>query len=103
MLFRARFDEALSKLGWWKVSLPMARGWNWVIFKVSSNLGYSMINYRGFEKIPSHTVEFWKEFLLFCPFPNYILRMLCSSLPPFPSVGIFLLSTFLSIVALRKL
>jgi len=27
-VFRARLDGALSNLVWWKVSLPMAGGWN---------------------------------------------------------------------------
>jgi len=27
-VFKARLDGALSNLVWWKVSLPMAGGWN---------------------------------------------------------------------------
>jgi len=27
-VFKARLDGALSNLVWWKVSLPMAQGWN---------------------------------------------------------------------------
>jgi len=49
-VFKARMDGALSTLGWWKMSLPMARGWNQMIFKVPSNPNHSMILYnpKGF-------------------------------------------------------
>jgi len=40
---QARLDGALSTLGWWKGSLPMAEGWNWVIYKVPSNPNHSRI------------------------------------------------------------
>ena len=36
-------DRALSSLGWWKVSLPMAGGWNWVISKVLSKPNHSKV------------------------------------------------------------
>jgi len=39
---KARFDGALSTLGWWKRSLLMAGGWNWMIFNVPSNPNHSM-------------------------------------------------------------
>ena len=42
-VFKARLDGALSNLVWWKVSLPMAGGWNYMIFKVPSNPNHSMI------------------------------------------------------------
>jgi len=32
-VFKARLDGALSNLGWWKVSLPMAGGLDRTIFK----------------------------------------------------------------------
>jgi len=41
-VLKARLDGALSNLGWWKVSLPMAGGWNQMIFKVPSNPNHSM-------------------------------------------------------------
>ena len=41
--FKARLDGALSNLIWWKGSLPMAGGWNWGIYKVSSKPNHSMI------------------------------------------------------------
>ena len=31
-VFKARLDRAWSKLLQWKVSLPMAGGWNWMSF-----------------------------------------------------------------------
>jgi len=31
--FRSRLEGALSNLGWWKVSLPMAGSWNQMVFK----------------------------------------------------------------------
>jgi len=40
---KARLDRALSTLLWWKVSLPMVGGWNWVIYKVPSNPNRFMI------------------------------------------------------------
>jgi len=40
---KARLDGALSTLGWWEMSLPMAGGWNRMIFMVPSNLSHSMI------------------------------------------------------------
>jgi len=30
---KARLDGALSTLGWGKGSLPMAGGWNWMVFE----------------------------------------------------------------------
>jgi len=42
-VLKARLDGALSTLGWWKGSLPMAGGWNQMIFKVPSNPNHSMI------------------------------------------------------------
>ena len=33
-VFKAGLDGALGNLVWWEVSLPMARGWNQVVFKV---------------------------------------------------------------------
>jgi len=41
--FKARLDGALSTLVWWKVSLPMADGWNWMICEVPSKPNLSMI------------------------------------------------------------
>ena len=29
-VLKARLDGAWSNLGWWRVSLPMAGGWNWM-------------------------------------------------------------------------
>ena len=42
-VFKARLDEALSNLIWGVASLPMAGGWNWVVFKLPSIPSYSMI------------------------------------------------------------
>ena len=42
-VFKAGLDGALSNLVWWKVSLPMAGGWNQVIFKVPSNPNHFMV------------------------------------------------------------
>jgi len=42
-VLKARLDGALSNLVWWKVSLPMAGGWNEKIFTVPSNANHSMI------------------------------------------------------------
>jgi len=42
-VFKARLDGAWSNLGWWKVSLPMAGGWNEMIYNVPSNPNHSMI------------------------------------------------------------
>lgn len=36
-------DRAWSIQVWFKVSLPMAAGWNCMIFEVSPNLGHSMV------------------------------------------------------------
>jgi len=41
--FKARLDRALSNLGWWKVSLLMAGGWNKMVFKVPSNPNHAVI------------------------------------------------------------
>ena len=40
-VFKARSDGALSTLGWWKGSLPMTGGWNWMIYKVPSKPNHS--------------------------------------------------------------
>ena len=42
-VFKARLDGALSNLTYWKVFLPMAGGWNQMIFKVPSKPDHSMI------------------------------------------------------------
>ena len=42
-VLRARLDGAGSNLGWWEVSLPVAGGWNWMVFKVPSNPNHSTI------------------------------------------------------------
>ena len=44
-VFKARLDGALGNLVWWEVSLPMAGGWNWMVFKVPSNPNHSIIYY----------------------------------------------------------
>jgi len=40
---KARLDGALGSLVWWVATLPMAGGWNRVIFKVLSNLSDSVV------------------------------------------------------------
>jgi len=40
---KARLDGALSNLGWWKGSLPMAGGWSEIIYKVPCNPNPSVI------------------------------------------------------------
>jgi len=42
-VFKARLDGALSTLLWWKGSLPMAGGWDWVICEVPSDPSCSVI------------------------------------------------------------
>lgn len=37
------FKAALGSLIWWLATFPMAGGWKWMGFKVSSNLTHSMI------------------------------------------------------------
>jgi len=41
-VFKARLDGALSNLVWWKVSLAMVGGWNWMTFEVPCNPNHSM-------------------------------------------------------------
>jgi len=41
--FKARLNGAWSTLGWGQGSLPIAGGWNWVIYRVPSNPNHSMI------------------------------------------------------------
>jgi len=40
---KAWVDGALGSLSWWRSALPMAWGWNWIVFKVLSNLIHSMM------------------------------------------------------------
>jgi len=40
---KARLDGALSSLIWWKRSLPVVGGCNWMIYKMPPNPNYSMI------------------------------------------------------------
>jgi len=40
---KARLDGALSTLGWWKGSLPVAGGWNCVSCKVPADPNQSVI------------------------------------------------------------
>jgi len=44
-VFKARLDGALSTLLWWKGSLPMAGGWDWVIYKGPSDPNHSVTLY----------------------------------------------------------
>ena len=41
--FKPRLDGAGSTLGWWKGSLPVAGGWNEMVYKVPSNPNQSVI------------------------------------------------------------
>ena len=41
--FKARLDGAVSTVGWWKGSLPMAGGWNKVIYKVPFDPNHAVI------------------------------------------------------------
>ena len=56
-VFKARLDGALSNLGWWKMSLPMAGCWNEMIFKDLSNPNRSVIlwSYCSFTDNLYHT------------------------------------------------
>ena len=40
---KVRLDGAGSTLGWWKGSLPVAGGWNEMVYKVPSNPNQSVI------------------------------------------------------------
>jgi len=40
---KAKLDGALGSLNCWVATLPVAGGWNKVIFKVPSNLSHSVI------------------------------------------------------------
>jgi len=42
-VFKAGLDGALGSLSWWLAALPMAGNWDWVIFKVLSDLSHYMI------------------------------------------------------------
>jgi len=46
--FEARLDGALSTMGWWKMSMLMAGGWDQMIFEDPSNPNCSMKNRPGF-------------------------------------------------------
>jgi len=41
-VLKTRLDGALRTLGWWKMSLPMAGGWNWMICKLPPNPTHSV-------------------------------------------------------------
>jgi len=58
-VFKARLDEALSTLGWWNVSLPVAGVWNEVVYRVPSNPNHSMM-------IIQINCQSCTELLLFC-------------------------------------
>ena len=36
-VLKARLDGASDSLSWWGAALPMAWGWNWMVFEVPSN------------------------------------------------------------------
>ena len=42
-MLKDRLDGALGNLVSWVVPLPMAEGWNWMVFKVHSNPNHSEI------------------------------------------------------------
>ena len=46
-VLKARLDGALSTMGWWKMSLLVAGGWDQVVWKVPSNTERSAIPSRG--------------------------------------------------------
>lgn len=54
---KGRLDEVLGSLGWWVVSLLMVRSWNWMIFKVLSNISHSMVAWQW--KV--RAVLLWRE------------------------------------------
>ena len=39
-VLKATLDGALGSLSWWGATLPMAGGWNWVDYKVTSNTSH---------------------------------------------------------------
>jgi len=41
--FKARLDGAASSLVWWEASLPIAWGWNLMMWKVPSSPSHSMM------------------------------------------------------------
>ena len=41
--FKARMDGALGSLTWWMAALPASAGWNWMGFKVPSDVSRSTI------------------------------------------------------------
>ena len=41
-MYKTRLDETLGSLICWVATLPMVGVWNWVVFKVPSNLSHSM-------------------------------------------------------------
>jgi len=42
-MLKARLDGALSNLGWWKGSQPVAGRWDWMSCKVTSSPNHLMI------------------------------------------------------------
>jgi len=48
-VLKARLGRAWSTLLWWKGSLPMAGGWDWMICEVLSNPNHSMMILCGIE------------------------------------------------------
>ena len=54
---KGRLDGALGSLSWWVASLLMVRSWNWMIFKVLSNISHSMVAWQW--KV--RAVLLWRE------------------------------------------
>ena len=42
-VLKTSLNVVLNSLVWWEVLLSMAEGWNWMVFKVPSNIVHSMV------------------------------------------------------------
>ena len=42
-VFKARLDEALGSLSWWRAVLPITVCWDWISFKVLLNPSHFVI------------------------------------------------------------
>ena len=74
-VFKARLDGAVSNLVCWEVSLPIARGWNWIILKVPSNTNHFVI-----PKCEAESLRLPQEFVWLLS-ACAVLAILCCQLP----------------------
>ena len=67
-MFKAMLNGALGSLSWWVDALPMAGGWNWMVFDVPSKPSHSMIPWVPRKtSVMDTAISASSEVIIWCP------------------------------------